>query len=124
MKSLNSRFSANLTIGINACWFRSLLNYISLGYRIFVVDTTSLSRLITIAYIGVGSMTKVIEAIYENGVLKPVEKLNLKDGQRVKIMIVEKDFIQVARKIRAHLREKLKGKDLIKELIHERERFG
>jgi len=69
-------------------------------------------------------MSKVIEAVYENGVLKPVEKLDLKDGQRVRIMIVEKDFIQIAREIRMRLREKLKGKDLVKELIHERERLG
>ncbi|OYT47829.1 MAG: hypothetical protein B6U85_04240 [Desulfurococcales archaeon ex4484_42] len=68
-------------------------------------------------------MSKVIEAVYENGVLKPMEKLNLKDGQRVRVMIVEKDFIQIAREIRMRLREKLRGKDLLKELIHERERF-
>ena len=69
-------------------------------------------------------MAKIIEAVYENGVLKPVEKLDLKDGQRVRIMIVERDFIQVAREIRMHFREKLRGKDLVKELVHERERFG
>mgnify|MGYP000719323935 CR=1 FL=1 len=69
-------------------------------------------------------MAKIIEAVYENGVLKPVEKLDLKDGQRVRIMIVERDFIQVAREIRMRFREKLRGKDLVKELVHERERFG
>ncbi len=68
-------------------------------------------------------MSKVIEAVYENGVLKPMEKLDLKDGQRVRIVIVEKDFIQIAREIRIRLREKLRGKDLLKELIHGRERF-
>ena len=30
---------------------------------------------------------KVIEAIYENGVLKPLEKLDLKEGEKVKIEI-------------------------------------
>jgi len=69
-------------------------------------------------------MAKVIEAVYEKGVLKPFEKLNLKDGQRVRIMIVEKDTVQIAREIRARLRSKLKDKDLARELIHERERFG
>ena len=39
-------------------------------------------------------MARVIEAVYENGVLKPLEKLDLKDGQRVKIVIIEKDFIE------------------------------
>ena len=69
-------------------------------------------------------MAKIIEAVYENGVLKPVEKLGLKDGQCVRIVIVERDFIQVAREIRMRFREKLRGKDLVKELVHERERFG
>ena len=68
-------------------------------------------------------MAKIIEVIYESGVLKPVEKLNLKNGERVRIMIVEKDFIEVAREIRTRLRERLKGRDLMKELIHERERL-
>lgn len=33
------------------------------------------------------SMGKVVEAIYEKGVLKPLEKLDLKEGERVKIEI-------------------------------------
>jgi predicted DNA-binding antitoxin AbrB/MazE fold protein len=32
-------------------------------------------------------MGKVIEAVYENGVFKPLEKVNLKDGERVKIKV-------------------------------------
>ncbi|ADC66316.1 Protein of unknown function DUF104 [Ferroglobus placidus DSM 10642] len=32
-------------------------------------------------------MGKVVEAIYEKGVLKPLEKLDLKEGERVKIEI-------------------------------------
>ena len=32
-------------------------------------------------------MGKVIEAVYENGVFKPFEKVNLKDGERVKIKV-------------------------------------
>lgn len=69
-------------------------------------------------------MAKIVEAVYENGVLKPLEKLDLRDGQRVKIMIVEKDFIEVAREIRMHLGKKLREKDLVEELVYERERFG
>ena len=69
-------------------------------------------------------MTNIIEAIYENGVLKPLKKLNLKEGQRVRIKIIEKDPIQIAREIRARLREKVKGKDLVEELVQERERFA
>ena len=32
-------------------------------------------------------MAKVIEAVYENGVFKPLEKVNLKDGEKVKIRV-------------------------------------
>ncbi|RLG78436.1 MAG: DUF104 domain-containing protein, partial [Thermoprotei archaeon] len=32
-------------------------------------------------------MAKIIEAIYKDGVLKPLEKLDLIDGQRVRIAI-------------------------------------
>jgi len=80
--------------------------------------------LVAVVYVEVGSVAKIVEAVYENGVLKPLEKLDLRDGQRVKIVIVEKDFIEVAREIRMHLRRKLREKDLVEELVYERERFG
>lgn len=32
-------------------------------------------------------MAKVIEAVYENGVFKPLEKVNLKDGEKVMISV-------------------------------------
>ncbi|MDI9611095.1 MAG: antitoxin family protein [Archaeoglobales archaeon] len=32
-------------------------------------------------------MPKIIEAIYEDGVFKPLEKIELKEGERVKIRI-------------------------------------
>jgi len=32
-------------------------------------------------------MAKIIEAVYENGVFKPLEKVNLKDGERVRIRV-------------------------------------
>ncbi len=32
-------------------------------------------------------MTKVIDVIYENGVFKPLEKVDLKEGERVKVII-------------------------------------
>jgi predicted DNA-binding antitoxin AbrB/MazE fold protein len=80
--------------------------------------------LIVVVHIEAESVAKIVEAVYENGVLKPLEKLDLRDGQRVKIMIVEKDFIEVAREIRMHLGKKLREKDLVEELVYERERFG
>ena len=35
-------------------------------------------------------MAKVIEAVYENGVFRPLEKINLKEGEIVKVEIKEK----------------------------------
>ncbi|MEM0266723.1 MAG: antitoxin family protein [Archaeoglobaceae archaeon] len=32
-------------------------------------------------------MPKIIEAIYEDGVFKPLEKVELKDGERAKIIL-------------------------------------
>jgi predicted DNA-binding antitoxin AbrB/MazE fold protein len=36
-------------------------------------------------------MPKVVEAIYEDGVLKPLKKLNLKEKSRVLIKIIDRD---------------------------------
>ena len=80
--------------------------------------------MVVVVHIEAESVAKIVEAVYENGVLKPLEKLDLRDGQRVKIMIVEKDFIEVAREIRMYLRKKLREKDLVEELVYKRERFG
>ena len=37
--------------------------------------------------ITIKSMAKIIEAIYENGVFKPLEKVDLKEGEKVRIII-------------------------------------
>ncbi len=55
-------------------------------------------------------MPKIIEAIYENGVFKPLEKVDLKEGERVKIR-VEKDKREILAKYRGLL-----GKSSVKEL--------
>ncbi len=34
-------------------------------------------------------MPRIIEAIYENGVFKPLQKVDLKEGERVKVEIKE-----------------------------------
>ena len=81
-------------------------------------------RVTTRRYSGSEVMAKVVEAVYENGVLKPLEKLDLREGQRVRIRIIEKDVIQVAREIRNRLRGRLGGRDLVEDLIKERERFA
>ena len=45
-------------------------------------------------------------------------------GSEIRIMIIEEGLVEVAREVRARFREKHGGRDLVEELIHERERFG
>ena len=59
-------------------------------------------------------MVKVIEAIYENGVFKPLEKVDLKDGERVKVEIKE-SLVDKLRKYRIKV-----DTDALKEFIEER----
>ena len=42
-------------------------------------------------------MPKVIEVVYENGVFKPLEKVNLKEGEKVKV-ILNLDPVELARR--------------------------
>ena len=60
-------------------------------------------------------MPKVIEAVYENGVFKPLEKITLKNGTRLKI------------EIRESITEKTKGiidREKINDIIEEIESGG
>ncbi|WP_456329711.1 antitoxin family protein [Archaeoglobus sp.] len=34
-------------------------------------------------------MPKIIEAVYENGVFKPLQKVNLKEGEKVRLVVRE-----------------------------------
>ena len=61
-------------------------------------------------------MTKVIEAIYEKGVFKPLEKVDLKEGERVKIK-VERNLIEIIKSYQDKF--KLKEED-IEEFLRER----
>ncbi|MEK6546184.1 MAG: antitoxin family protein [Nitrospinota bacterium] len=38
-------------------------------------------------------MPKTVEAIYENGVFKPLEKIDLKEHQKIEIFIKEKESV-------------------------------
>ena len=38
-------------------------------------------------------MPKTVEAIYENGVFKPLEKIDLKQHQKIEIFIKEKESV-------------------------------
>jgi len=35
-------------------------------------------------------LVEIVEAVYEDGVLKPLEKPNLREGERVKVYIVKR----------------------------------
>ena len=61
-------------------------------------------------------MVKVIEAVYENGVFKPLEKVNLKDGERVRIR-VERSLMEIIKSYQEIF--KLRKED-IEEFLRER----
>ena len=59
-------------------------------------------------------MAKVIEAVYENGVFRPLEKVELKKGERVRIEIKE-SLIDKLKKYRIKV-----DNDVLKEFLEER----
>ncbi len=61
-------------------------------------------------------MGKVIEVIYEDGVLKPLEKIDLKEGERVKIKF-ERSLMEIIKSYQSKF--KLKEED-IEEFLGER----
>jgi len=69
-----------------------------------------------LAYI-INHMPKIIEAVYENGVFKPLQKVNLKDGEKVKLRIEE---ISVVDRVFGILR----GKDTLKALRELEDEWG
>jgi len=51
-------------------------------------------------------MSKVVEAIYERGVFKPLEKVELKEGEKVKIIILaEGDFYDLVERLELEAKE-------------------
>ncbi len=63
-------------------------------------------------------MPKVIEVIYEDGVFKPLEKIQLKEGKRLKIRIEKSKLSEVIKKYRKYF-ENIE-EDLTKQLVSER----
>ncbi len=70
-------------------------------------------------------MSEVIEAVYENGVIKPLEKVDLKDGERITIIIENvkekrkkflREFkpINLGRKITIREIEELRNENLLR----------
>lgn len=63
-------------------------------------------------------MARIGEAVYENGVLKPLQKLDLREGQRVRIRI-EESIVDVVHRYREKHGVKLSPED-IEEYIAEK----
>ena len=47
-----------------------------------------------------GENVEVVEAVYENGVLKPLKPLKLKEGEKVLLKVRRASFIDLARELR------------------------
>jgi len=50
-------------------------------------------------------MAKIVRARYENGVLRPLESLDLEDGEEVRIAILPKEFPELVEEVEATARE-------------------
>jgi len=59
-------------------------------------------------------MGRVIEAVYEKGILKPLEKIDLKEGERLRIEIKE-SLVDKIRKYRIKV-----DTDVLQEFLEER----
>ncbi|WP_456329717.1 antitoxin family protein [Archaeoglobus sp.] len=62
-------------------------------------------------------MPKIIEAVYENGVFKPLQKVDLKEGEKVKLKVEEMSVVDRVFGI-------LKGKDTLKALRELEDEWG
>ena len=60
-------------------------------------------------------MAKIIEAVYEKGVFKPLQKVDLKEGERVKIEIKKETLLEKLKRYRVKLDE-----DVLEKFLKER----
>ncbi len=63
-------------------------------------------------------MARVVRVRYENGVLKPLEKLDLREGEEVRVIVLPKEFFELIEEIEIEAKE-----DLDKVLREGRERW-
>ncbi|MCW3132730.1 MAG: antitoxin family protein [Methanophagales archaeon] len=63
-------------------------------------------------------MLKVIEAVYEQGIFKPLEKVNVREGERLKIKIEKSLLFDIVKKYRGYFEDI--EEDLTDQLISER----
>ncbi len=50
-------------------------------------------------------MARVVRVRYEEGVLKPLEKLDLSEGEELTVVIKSRSFYEVARELQVEARE-------------------
>jgi predicted DNA-binding antitoxin AbrB/MazE fold protein len=62
-----------------------------------------------------GAYDKEIEAIYENGVFKPVKKVKLREGTRALVIIKPGRILEIARRHRIKVEN-----DVLEEFVEER----
>ncbi len=60
-------------------------------------------------------MPKIIEAIYENGVFKPLEKVDLKEGEKIKLRLEEEGIADIIRRSSRKVNH-----DALREFLNER----
>jgi predicted DNA-binding antitoxin AbrB/MazE fold protein len=63
-------------------------------------------------------MLKVIEAVYERGIFKPLEKVNMREGERLKLKIEKTMLFDIVKKYRGYFEDV--EEDLTGQLISER----
>ena len=63
-------------------------------------------------------MSRVIRVKYEKGVLKPLDRLDLRDGDELRVLILPKEFPELLREVEVEARE-----DIDKVLGEARERW-
>jgi len=63
-------------------------------------------------------LSKVIRARYEKGVLKPLDKIELREGEELRIAILPREFPELLREVKAEAKE-----DVDKVLREARERW-
>ncbi len=50
-------------------------------------------------------MSRIVEAVYEKGVLKPLEEVKLREGERVRIVILMEDFYDLVERVELEAKE-------------------
>uniref|UniRef100_A0A7C2Z1B1 Antitoxin n=1 Tax=Ignisphaera aggregans TaxID=334771 RepID=A0A7C2Z1B1_9CREN len=63
-------------------------------------------------------MARVVRARHEKGVLRPLEKLDLREGEEVRIIVLPKDFSELIEEVEVEAKE-----DIDKVLREGRERW-